>query len=68
MTTSGNGGSSGSTSSSSDPTSSAKAPDTGYGTPSKSSPVITGLSVVAVIAIAGGVALLYNQKRTKAHK
>ena len=42
---------------------SVKAPDTGYGTPNNSNLVIAGLSVVAVMAIAGGVSLLYRQKR-----
>jgi len=46
-------------------TTTAKAPDTGYGTPHRSSSLALAIGTAAIVSTTGGLALLYRQKRLR---
>ena len=54
------------TSSTSTNTSDPKTPDTGYGEPTHLSPIVTLMSIVSVVSISLGLALIYKRRHSKA--
>ena len=54
------------TSTTSTNTSDPKTPDTGYGEPTHLSPIVTLMSIVSVVSISLGLALIYKRRHSKA--